>query len=98
MSYVRTKSEYESQWTFLHVDDARRLGYIPFFGPVAILRDAWMVQNVINDILRNGRDRYCVVRFPSSVCEVWIYPNANPNHPHPYVHQGPEEKEENEAQ
>jgi hypothetical protein len=88
--YQRSKGEFEDSWEVLHIDDARKHGFIPYFGPCAIIRDGWMVQNAINDIRRNGRDKSCVVKFPGSMVEVWIIPNTNQNHPAPYIFQPPE--------
>lgn len=82
----------------LHIADATQQGFIPYFGnhkasdkACAIHRDGAAIQNAISDILRNGRDKYCVVKFPGSIVEVWIIPNHNQDHPHPYIHQTPEE-------
>lgn len=93
-SYYKTKGEFEDSWSVLHIDDARAQGFIPYFGACAIHRDGWMVQNAINDILRNGRDKYCVVKYPGSMVEVWIVPNNNQDHPRPYVHLDPEKDNE----
>lgn len=95
-SYYKTKGEFEDSWHVLHIDDATRQGFVPYFGyhkkedvdkACAIHRDGALIQQVINDILRNGRDKYCVVKFPGSIVEVWIIPNHNQDHPHPYIKQ-----------
>ena len=92
MEYFKSFNEFEATWDVKHIDDARTLGYIPYFGPCAILTDGRMIQRVIADILRNGRDKYCVIRLPRSMVEIWILPNANQNHPgRPYVYLMPEE-------
>lgn len=89
--YHRTKSEFEEDWPILHIDDARRHGYIPYSTPCAILKEGHMVQNMLSDIRRNGRDKPCVVKLPGSMVEVWIIANHNSDHPHPYIRIPPDE-------
>ena len=90
--YIRSKGEFEDGWDIIHIEDAKRAGYIPYSEKCAIIRDGWMIQNMVNDIRRNGRDKWCVVKFPGSMVEVWIIPNFNQGHPKPYIFMEPEEE------
>jgi hypothetical protein len=92
--YYRTQGEWEQFWDYLHIHDASCQGYVPYFGPCSTHNEGWMIHRVVNDILRNGRDRYCIVKYPGNLIEVWIIPNYNQGHRAPWIYMPPEDDEE----
>jgi hypothetical protein len=68
--YTRKFEEYE----FRTMSEAKEEGYIPYAGPYKKVTEEWMLQNAVVDILRHGRDKYCLVKIGSQV-EIWIIPS-----------------------
>jgi hypothetical protein len=84
--YYTSPGEYERNWPILHIDEARKLGYEPYSFPCARISEGYIIQGMIDDIVRYGRDKFCVVRFPGSMVALWVIPNATIIDQIPYIH------------
>jgi hypothetical protein len=70
-TYYKAKS---IEFQYLAMDEAKKRGYIPYAGKYKPVTELWMIENAVTDILKNGRDKYCLVKIGSHV-EIWIIPS-----------------------
>lgn len=58
---------------YLKLANAQR-HHIVYSGPYRAITERWMIDNALHDILKNKRDKPCMVKMAQKV-EIWIQPN-----------------------
>lgn len=70
--YKHRKTSYK--YDYILPEPARQAGYIPYSGPYKTLSEDWQVRRAVWDIVKNGRDKYGLIRKKNQV-EIHIIPN-----------------------
>ena len=63
-----------SEFVYLPMSEAKSRGYVPYSTGYKPITEGWMLQNAVTDILKNGRDKYALVKIGNLV-EIWIIPS-----------------------